>query len=275
MQELKLTRPLIDIDFETTGTNPATCRVVSVAATKTMPDGTIDVRSMIIDPCCDIPTAASDVHKITNEVLAEMKLKGKVYTFADIAKSMYAFVDGCDFRGYGIIDFDIPVLAEEFARAGIDFWGNGEQFPKPGTLYFDGMVIFKKMEERTLTAALQFYCGIHLTEAHEAMADLMASKQVFLAQIKHYEGLDEMPLEDLAAFCKRDNRVDLSGFFIRKDDNRVYFAFGKHKDKKVADVFMTDHSYYNWMIEEGAFTSDTKRHARTMYAMIHNPQQVS
>jgi len=272
MPELKLHRPICDFDLETTGTNPASARIVQIAIKKTFPNGIVDIRKMIIDPECNIPKEASDVHGITNELIEEMRLQGPVYKFSDIAKAIYGFIDNCELRGYNIKDYDIPLLAEEFARAGIDFWGNDEYFPKKDVLIFDGKVIFFKKEERTLTAAVKFYCAKELIDSHDALVDLEASQDVFLAQIDRYEDLSKMTPVELHEFCKTDNRVDLSGSFVRKEDNRVYFTFGKHKDKKVSDVFMTDHSYYNWMIDKGEFTSDTKRHARMMYAMIHNPQ---
>lgn len=276
MQELKLHRPIVDFDIESTGTDPATARIVQLAVVKTMPDGQIDIRKMIIDPGVPIPKLASDIHGITDEVIAEMKLKGPVYKFADVAQAIYKFIDGCELRGYNIRNYDIPLLAEEFARAGIDFWFEGAMFPKPDVLVFDAMVIFKKKEERTLTAALKFYCDKDIENAHDALADVYAAQEVFLSQVTHYEDLNAMTPAELHEYCKMDNRVDLSGFFVRKEDGRVYFSGGKYKDQKVADVFMTKEgmSYYHWMIEKGSFTSNTLRHAREMYGMIHPPQQV-
>lgn len=276
MQELKLTRPIVDIDLETTGTDPATCRIVQIAMVKTLPDGTTDAREMIIDPCCDIPKEASDVHGISNEVLAEMKTREKVYTFNEVAKPIYNFIDGCDFRGFGIIDFDIPVMAEEFYRASIDFWGDDAQFPKPDALFLDGMVIFKKMEERTLTAALKFFCNEEMVNAHEAMADVLASQKVLLAQTQRYPELQGKSVAEIAEFCKRINRVDLAGKFERKEDGRVYLTFGKHKGKKVAELLQTPEgiSYYQWFKEKGEFTYNTKRHFTDMYDMIYAPKKV-
>jgi len=262
----KLERPLAVFDTESTGTSIGKDRIIEISVTKHHPDGSSETRACYIDPCMDIPKEASDVHGITTEKMQQLIADKKAFKFVSIAKNLSEFITGCDFAGFMIINFDIPLLSEEFSRCGI-------KFPEPDALFLDAGNIFKKMEPRTLVAGLKFYCDEELPEAHQAGADVTASFKVLNAQIERYPELKGKTIQEIAEFCKMDNRVDLAGSFVRKDDGKVYFAFGKHKDSKVADVFKSDHSYYNWIMDKSDMTADTKAHAKYFYEAVNPPKK--
>lgn len=262
---LQLKRPLIWFDQESTGVNTTVDRICEIAFIKQMPDGTLDKRQMIIDPGISIPKQASDIHGITDEVIAKLKADGKAPLFSKVAPNIFKFIQGCDVAGYGIINFDIPMLSEEFARCGI-------QWPEPDMKALDNMNIFKKKEERTLKAALKFYCGKELKDAHEALADIEASMEVIDGQLDKYSDLKELSFDELCAYSKMDDRLDLNGFFVKNEDGKVVFNVGKHKNSPVAEVFKTDHSYYNWIMKSD-MSADTKRHAQSMYERINPPKK--
>jgi DNA polymerase-3 subunit epsilon len=266
---MQLTRPLCFFDTETTGANPAKDRIVSIAVIKCFPDGSHELRNMLLDPECEIPAGATEVHGITNEMV-----QGKP-KFRQIAKALWEFLSDSDIGGYNITGFDIQIMAEEFGR-----YNNyvltlpAEQratkqmleYPIPNTLVLDSCVIFKKKEERTLSAAVQFYLNRQMEDAHDAQADTKASLEVFEAQLKHYPDLQEKSLEELAEFCKYDGpkRIDLAGVFLVDADGDAIFGRGKHKDKKCS----TQRGYIDWMInksEDGTYTMDTLKVARRIY----------
>jgi len=258
---MKLTRPLIFTDLETTGKIPSQARICSISVIKVMPDGTEEERYMLINPTIAIPPETTEIHGITDDMVKD---KPK---FASIAKALFAFIDGCDIGGYNSADYDVIVMAEEFLRCGI-------QFPTAGTQFPDAMKIFKAKERRNLEAAVKFYLGEDIADAHNAQADNRYAYRVFLAQLEKYKDLSDLSIAEISDFCEGDDkRVDLAKCFIRKPDGKVYFAFGKHKDSKVADVFKTDHSYYKWIMEKSDMTADTKAHAKYFYEAVNPPKK--
>ena len=252
---LHLKRPLVIFDLETTGTDLSKDRIVEIAMIKVHPDGTVEKKPeqrgaehrLLINPAMPIPLETSMIHGIYDEHVADKP------TFKQYAKSMAAFLDGCDLGGYNSNRFDVPFLAEEFLRAGIDFDLEGRNL-------IDVQNIFHKMEQRTLRAAYKFYCGKTIEGAHEALPDTEATLEVLLAQLERYkdtvvdvsddETVGPVPqdMEALGAFCQRQPFADPAGRFVYDDHENVLFNFGQHKGKLVKDVLTANPGYFGWMM---------------------------
>lgn len=242
--KLNLKRPIIFFDLETTGVNTAKDRIVEISLVKVMPDGEEIVKTRRINPEMHIPAEATEVHHITDEDVKDCP------TFRQIAKSLYQFMEGCDFGGFNSNRFDLPLLVEEFLRAGVDVNFKNRKF-------VDVQNIFHKMEERTLVAAYRFYCDKDLTEAHSAEADTMATYEVLKAQLDRYNIL-ENDIEALAHFSSRGETADYAGRIGYDDKGEEIFLFGKHKGRAVAEVFATEPTYYAWLMN-GDFPAYTKK----------------
>lgn len=244
--ELNLNKPIIFFDLETTGTNITQDRIVEVSILKIMPDGKEISRTRRINPGIPIQPEATAVHHITDADVAGEP------TFKQIAKDLASIFAGCDIAGFNSNRFDIPMLDEEFQRAGIKF-----DFTKPR--FIDVQTIFHKKEQRTLVAAYRFYCGKELEGAHSALADTMATYEVLMAQLDRYPETEEFgnDMDKLARFSVQGGNMDLAGRLSRGTDGEAVFNFGKYKGQKVADVFRREPSYYRWMMQ-GDFPKDTK-----------------
>ena len=242
--KLNLKRPIIFFDLETTGIDTAKDRIVEISMVKVMPDGEEITKTRRINPGMHIPEEATAVHGITDEDVKECP------TFAQVAKSLEQFIRGCDFGGFNSNRFDLPVLVEEFLRAGVDIDLDKSRF-------IDVQNIFHRMEQRTLVAAYKFYCGKDLTEAHSAEADTLATYEVLLSQLERYEELQN-DVDFLAEFSSRSQNVDFAGRIVYDDKGVEVFSFGKHKGRSVAEVFRTEPSYYSWMMN-GDFPLHTKK----------------
>lgn len=171
---IKVNKPLAFFDLETTGVSTADDRIVSIAVKKYLPDGSVEDKYMLINPERPIPEGATQVHGISDEMVKDAP------SFKKIAKSLHAFLEGCDLAGFNIINFDIPLLAEEFLRAGLSF-------PIIGTRFLDACTIYRIKEVRTLSAGYKFYCGKEMTDAHNAQADVNATCEVLEKQMELYE----------------------------------------------------------------------------------------
>ena len=248
--KLNLRRPIIFFDLETTGVDTANDRIVEISMIKIMPDGEEIVRTRRINPQMHIPEQATAIHGITDEMVKDEP------TFAQIAKSMAQFIEGCDFGGFNSNRFDLPMLVEEFLRVGVDVDFKNRQF-------VDVQTIFHKMEQRTLVAAYKFYCDKDLTEAHSAEADTRATYEVLKAQLDRYPDLQN-DITALAEFSERGQMADFAGRIGYNDKGEEIFNFGKHKGRKVEDVFREDPSYYSWMIN-GDFPLYTKKVITEIY----------
>ena len=241
--ELNLTKPLVFFDLETTGVQVGHDHIVEICLHKVMPDGTRQVKTRRVNPTIPISKEAQAVHGISDDDVKDEP------TFAQLAKSMYTWMDGCDIAGYNSIHFDIPMLTEEFMRAGID-----PHFRERNLV--DVQVIFYKMEPRTLSGAYKFNCGKNLEDAHAAEADTLATLEVLEAQLDRYPEL-ENNVESLAQFTARQKMLDYACRIVLDDDDIHIFNFGKHKGKPVTEVLAKEPSYYTWMMD-GDFTQDTK-----------------
>ena len=248
--ELNLKKPIIFFDLETTGTNITRDRIVEISVIKIMPNGEEREFTQRINPEMPIPAEATAVHHITDEDVADKP------TFKQLAGNIAKGFTGCDIAGYNSNRFDVPMLAEEFARAGIDFDFSRARF-------IDVQTIFHKKEQRTLVAAYRFYCGKELDGAHSANADTRATYEVLKAQLDRYDDLPN-DMEELSKFSAPNRNVDLMGRIILNDKDVPVINFGKYKGQPVVEVLRRDPGYYSW-IEQGDFSGDTKRTFRRFY----------
>ena len=252
--KLNLKNPIVVFDLETTGLDIAKDRIVEMCIIKISPNGNEDVKLRRLNPIIPISPEASQIHGIYNE-----DVKG-CPTFKDIAKNLAAYIDGCDFAGYNLIKFDIPLLAEEFLRANIDV-----DFRKRKMI--DVQNIFHKLEQRTLVAAYKFYCGKNLEDAHSAEADTRATLEVLESQLDRYSELQN-EIAFLAEFSTKSRNVDYAGRFVYNDKDEVIINFGKHKGRLLSVVLQVEPSYYDWMMSSD-FALDTKS-VLTKFKITHN-----
>jgi DNA polymerase-3 subunit epsilon len=208
-----------------------------------MPDGTKQVKRKLVNPEMPIPKAASDVHGITDEMLKD------VPTFKQIANEVKQFIEASDLAGYNSNRFDIPMLNEEFLRAGIS--ANIEN-----RKLLDVQKVFHMMEQRTLTAAYKFYCNKNLEDAHSAEIDATATWEILEAQLEKYPQIGNS-VESIVKFTGEDQIIDFARRFVFENDVEV-FNFGKHKGKPVIQVLKEEPQYYDWMMK-GDFALHTKQ----------------
>jgi DNA polymerase-3 subunit epsilon len=254
---LDLTKPLVFIDLETTGVNPASDRIIDMAALKANVNGTIETKTWRVNPGIPIPQATTKIHGIKNEDVADAPL------FAAVAPQILDFIGTADLGGYNSTRFDIPLLIEEFMRADFDFDLKNRKL-------IDAHHIFYMMEPRTLGAAYKFYCGKKLENAHSALADITATYEVFLAQIEKYKSVEietkdgklitpiHNNINTMATYISDNKSVDLVGRIVLNEKGIEVFNFGKYKDKSIEEVFKKEPSYYHWMMQ-GDFTHYTKK----------------
>ena len=231
---LKLTRPLVFFDLETTGLNIGSDRIVELSYHKLFPDGKQESKTYRINPEMHIPEEASLVHKIYDEDVADCP------TFQQVAKEIVKVISGSDLAGYNSNHFDIPLLAEELIRADVDF-------DLKKCKFIDAYVIFMKNEPRNLSAAYRFYCGKSLDNAHAANADTEATYEVLMAQLDKYPALPDN-VEELANYTSFNRFADFAGRIAYDSNGNEIFNFGKYKGQQVAQVLKTDTGYYGWLM---------------------------
>jgi DNA polymerase-3 subunit epsilon len=233
--ELNLTRPICFFDLETTGINITSDRVVEICVLKVFPNGNKESKTWLVNPTIPIPKQSSDIHHITDEKVANEP------TFKELAPTIHNMIKDSDLAGYNSNRFDIPLIAEEFLRADIDF-------DLVGKRKIDVQVIFHKKEPRTLGAAYKFYCDQSLENAHSAEADTTATYEILKAQLDHYEDL-ENDMDILETFTTQGNKsADFAGFIKYNKNKEEIFGFGKHKGKLVTEVMESEPGYYGWLI---------------------------
>ena len=232
--KLNLTKPICFFDLETTGISITKDRIVEISILKVYPDGKEDSKTWLVNPEMEIPAEVVEIHGISNDDVANKP------TFKTLAKEIYNMIKDADLGGFNSNRFDIPLLAEEMLRAGIDF-------DMKSRLAVDVQTIFHKMEQRTLVAAYKFYCNKNLEGAHSAAADTNATYQVLKAQIEKYDEL-ENDTKFLANFSSRKKFADFAGFVAYNEDGLECFSFGKHKDKLVTDVLEKEPGYFGWLL---------------------------
>jgi DNA polymerase-3 subunit epsilon len=255
--DLNLNNPIVFLDLETTGINVASDRIVEIALLKVKPNGTEQEMLMRINPEMPIPENSSRIHGIFDEDVKNEP------TFREVAKKVASFIEGCDLAGFNSNRFDIPLLAEEFLRAGVDIDLKKRKF-------VDVQTIFHKMEKRTLVAAYKLYCSKDLDDAHSAMADTKATYEVLKAQLDTYketeyedhDGKKSVPIKNdikaLSEFSAFDKYVDFMGRIVYDENGVEVFNFGKNKGKPVEQVLKEQPGYYGWIMN-GDFPLYTKK----------------
>jgi DNA polymerase III subunit epsilon len=241
---LKLTKPLVIFDLESTGINTSKDRIVELYMIKVQPDGSRTDLQQRFNPGIPIPPEITAIHGISDADVANEP------TFKQKAGELNQFLINCDFAGFNSNKFDFPMLVEEFYRAEVEFDISKRKF-------IDAQKIFHTMEPRNLAAAYKFYCSKTLENAHSAKADTEATWDIILAQLLRYTEL-EPNVEFLHKYSGQSNLVDLAGRMIYNDKQQVIFNFGKHRGKLVTDVFKSDTGYYDWMMN-GEFPLQTKK----------------
>jgi DNA polymerase-3 subunit epsilon len=254
---IKLNKPIIFLDLEATGLSIGSDRIVEICLLKLNIDNSTETKTQKLNPEMPIPDVVSQIHGIYDKDVIDCQ------TFKQAAPELLRFIGNADFAGYNSNKYDIPLLAEEFLRAELDFDLEGRKL-------VDVQNIFHFMEPRNLSAAYKFYCNKPLVNAHSAEADVLATFEIFKAQIQRYEGVEvedakgnrSVPIVNdipkLSELTSKSKNADLAGRIVFNENGEEVFAFGKHKDKSVIEVFKKEPSYYNWMMQ-GDFPLYTKK----------------
>lgn len=270
--KLNITKPLVVFDLETTGLDLVNDRIIQISYIKVMPSGEEKRENIFVNPGKPIPPLVQQLTGITDADVADAP------SFKSLAASLATKFKGCDFAGFNSNHFDIPMLAEEFLRAGIDFDFSSCRL-------IDAQTIFHKMERRNLAAAYKFYCGRKMEddfEAHRADQDTEATYRVLMGELDKYSAENQTEperqlandMDVLAEFSKNNDNVDFAGRIVWKEVTgadgkpvmgadgkpmrQEVFNFGKHKGLPVADVLKIDPGYFSWMLG-GDFTYNTKQ----------------
>ena len=241
--QINLKKPIIFFDLETTGVDVTHDRIVEISMIKVLPSGEEIEKTRRVNPGIPIPAEATAVHHITDADVANEP------SFRQIAKSLANEMVGCDIAGFNSNRFDIPMLDQEFQRAGVKF-----DFTK--ARFVDVQTIFHKKEQRTLVAAYRFYCGKELDGAHSANADTRATLEVLKSQLDRYDDLPN-DIEELSKFSQINRNVDFMGRLIYNDDDKEVINFGKYKGKIAEDIIRKEPSYYDWIMKSD-FAQNTK-----------------
>ncbi len=240
---LNLKKPIVFFDLETTGVDITHDRIVEISIIKVLPSGEEQEKTRRINPGMPIPPEATAIHHISDEDVADCPM------FKQIARSLANELTGCDLAGYNSNRFDIPMLDQEFQRAGVKF-----DFSK--ARFVDVQTIFHKKEQRTLVAAYRFYCGKELDGAHSANADTRATLEVLKSQLDRYDDLPN-DIAELSKFSQMNRNVDFMGRLVFNDDDKEVINFGKYKGRLAEEVLRKDPSYYDWILK-GDFAQNTK-----------------
>lgn len=250
---IKINNPLIFLKVTATGLDVAHDRIVRITAHKIRPDGQEEKKDRLINP----------ETRLTSEQLQALRLSVEQLEsaprFRNIAKSFAEWMKGCDFAGFGIQKFDIPILREELLRAGVQF-----DFRRRNVI--DMLTIYHQKEKRTLVGAYDFYCGKDLQKAHSAEADTVATLEVLEAQLERYDDLTN-DVQWLADYSQKNDFADYAGRIIYNQDHIPVFSFGKHRGKPVEQVLREEPSFYSWIMNND-FTLDTKRVLKEIYDSV-------
>jgi len=256
--ELNLTKPIVFFDLETTGINIATDKIVEISILKVFPNGNKESKTWLVNPEIEIPKESSDIHGITNEKVVTAPI------FKELAPKINEMIADADLAGFNSNRFDIPLLAEELMRVGIDFDMKNRKA-------IDVQVIFHKKEQRTLSAGYQFYCGKELEGAHGAEADTNATYEILLAQLDKYKDI-ENSVDALSDFSTHGKRADFAGFILMNDNDQEIFSFGKYKGRTVEEVLKENPGYHNW-IQNADFPLYTKKVLKEIKERISIPKK--
>jgi len=265
---LNLDRDIVFFDVETTGLNVVRDRIIQIALVKIFKSGKPDAELMtLINPGIPISEESMQIHGITPKDLANKPV------FQQLAQKIWDFIGDADLAGYNSNRFDVPMLMEEFARVGMEFDISKRRL-------IDVQRIFYKMEPRTLKAAYRFYCGKELTDAHDALADVRATLDVFKGQLSNYDGKDlidedgnivsapiKNDMQALHTFTNDLNFLDATQKLKVQNDGKVVFNFGKYVGQDVKEILAKDKNYYFWILEK-EFSSQVKQIVKQMMKEI-------
>ena len=241
---LQLKKPIVFFDLETTGVKVAVDRIVEISILKIFPNGNKESKTWLVNPTVPIPEETTLIHGITNEKVVNEP------TFSELSDDIYRLIENCDLAGFNSNKFDIPLLAEEFLRAGIEFNMKNRKA-------VDIQNIFHKLEQRTLIAAYKFYCDKDLTNAHSAKADTNATYEILLAQLDKYSEL-ENNIDFLSDFSERGGKfADLAGFIRYNQKGEEVLSFGKYRDITLKQIWNNNPGYFSW-IKQADFPLYTK-----------------
>ncbi len=259
LKNIRLERPLVFLDLETTGKRVQADRIVEISTLKVIPDKTHKIHTRRLNPGIPIHPEATKVHGITDADVAHEK------SFGDIAPGLAAYLMGCDLCGYNLWSFDLKILVAEFKRVDVAFSTEGRHI-------IDPMRIFHKHERRDLKAAMKFYCGLDHDNAHTAEADVLAALLVLDGQAERY---DNMPrsISELHLYMGYPDIVDPDGKFVRNEDGVIVFAFSDHAGKPVDEVAKTDPGFLDWMLKRD-FSDEAKAVARKALRSLAATQAV-
>ncbi len=249
--QFNLKRDLCFFDIESTGLNVIRDRILQIAIIKYFKDGREPAElEMLINPGIPIGAEAMSIHGITPQDVANKPV------FAQVAQQLYDFIGDADLAGYNISRFDLPLIMEEFARAGFDFDPDKRRL-------VDVQRIFYKMEPRNLKAALRFYCGKEIEDAHDAMADVRATIDVFKGQLQRYDGVDFRDddgnvtpapivndMEALHDFTQDTKSIDVTNRLKYNDQGEIVFNFGKYTGVPVMKVLEQEYNYGHWILSK-------------------------
>lgn len=256
--DLKLTKPIVFFDLETTGINVGKDRIVEISLLKIFPNGNKESKTWLVNPEIEIPEEVSAIHGITNEKVVTEP------TFKELAETVNAMISDSDLAGFNSNRFDIPLLAEEFLRVGVDFDMDNKRA-------IDVQVIFHKKEQRTLSAGYKFYCDKILEDAHSAEADTNATYEILKAQLDRYDDI-ENSVEALSDYSTHSKRADFAGFILFNDKEEEIFSFGKYKGRIVEDVFKENPGYNAW-IQNADFPLYTKKVLKAIKERMSIPKK--
>jgi DNA polymerase-3 subunit epsilon len=259
LKNIRLERPLVVLDLETTGTKVQTDRIVEISLLKLLPDGSHEIKTRRLNPGIPIPAEATAIHGITDADVANEN------SFRQIARSLVAYLEGCDLCGYNIWFFDLRMLIHEFKRVEVPFSVAARHIIDPCRL-------FHKREPRDLTAALRFYFGKEHECAHKAEADALAALLVLDGQADRYDDLPRT-IPELHAYMEYPDIVDPDGKFVRRDDGVIVFAFGLQCDRPLDDVARSDPGFLEWMLKKD-FSDEVKAVVREALESLRERQNV-
>jgi DNA polymerase-3 subunit epsilon len=260
LKNIRLVRPLVVLDLETTGRRVHSDRIVEISTLKLFPDGRNEIKSRRLNPGVPIAAEATAIHGITDTDVANEK------TFRQIARSLAAYLEGCDLCGYNLWSFDLKLLMNEFRRVEVTFSTEVRYLVDPKR-------IFHQREARDLTAALKFYCGMEHEGAHKAEADVLAALLVLDGQADRYDDLPRT-IPELHAHMAYPEIVDPDGKFVRRDDGVIVFAFGPQCDRPLEDVARTDLGFLEWMLKKD-FSDEVKAVVREAQVSHRNRHAVT
>lgn len=247
---LKLSRPLVVFDIESTGTSPRRDRIIELAAVKISPDGSETEKCWLLNPGVKIPPETTAIHGISDEIVKDCP------TFKERAAEIFAFFDGCDLSGFNADRFDIPCLEEEFARAGMNFAPTSRK-------HVDVQRIYHRMEPRDLSAAVRFYLGRDHAGAHGAAADARATLEVLKAQMAKYPSLPQT-VDEMDEYLVPHDPLNADRYgMLRWKDGELTVNFGKKKGESLKKLLLNEPNYLRWIIK-GDFDTEVKTIVRDL-----------